>query len=64
MQSDRNLILYNTKNNIAVWTSNTYNKGTPPYQFKYQSDGNLVLYDSKDTALWSSNTYGKSSDVL
>ena len=64
MQSDGNLVLYNSKTNNAIWASGTFNKGTPPYQFKYQSDGNLVLYDNTNKALWTSNTNGRASDVL
>lgn len=44
----------------AIWTSKTSGKGVKPYSLKYQTDGNLVLYDSKNKALWSSNTAGKS----
>jgi hypothetical protein len=33
------------------------------YRLVFQTDGNLVLY-SRNRALWSSNTYGKSSAVL
>jgi hypothetical protein len=34
-------------NNIPVWISNNINnnKGTPPYRFTMQPDGNLVLQD-------------------
>jgi hypothetical protein len=54
---DGNLVIYNGQD-LALWNSNTQNKGTAPYTFHLQTDSNLVLYDSKGQALWNSNTAG------
>ena len=44
---------------IANWLSNSKGKGTPPYKLTMQDDGNLVLYDSTNTATWATGTYGR-----
>jgi len=64
MQSDGNLVTYYTKTNAAIWSSKTNGKGIAPYKFTYQTDGNLVIYDKNYYPIWSSGTYGQSSDVL
>ena len=40
----------------AYWVSGTNGKGVGPYRLVMQTDGNLVLYDSKNAAWWASNT--------
>jgi hypothetical protein len=49
MQSDGNLVLYNS-NNEAGWT--TYTSGAGNY-FWVQSDGNMVVYNANNAPLWS-----------
>lgn len=56
-QDDGNYAVY--ESGEAIWDSNTAGQGTGPYRTTMQSDGNLVLYDSTDTALWDSKTAGK-----
>src|SRR6185503_9365058 len=34
------------------------------FRFKYQSDGNLVLYDQNGTPLWHTHTYGTSAGFV
>nr|CAD1817666.1 unnamed protein product [Ananas comosus var. bracteatus] len=53
MQTDCNLVLYD--GGSAIWSSGTYRKGTGCY-VKMQSDGNLVVYNGSNNALWASNT--------
>ncbi len=53
MQSDGNLVLYNTSN-VATWSSGT--SGNPGAYLALQTDGNLVIYSSTGTALWSTGT--------
>lgn len=63
MQSDGNLVLYSKAQNftgpdienynIAIWNTGTYGSGATYAHF--QSDGNFVLYDSSNTAVWFSN---------
>ncbi|KAJ3692200.1 hypothetical protein LUZ60_012550 [Juncus effusus] len=53
MQNDCNLVLYDSGR--AVWSSQTYNRGSGCF-LRMQVDGNLVVYDSSNRALWASNT--------
>ena len=55
LQKDGNLILYNHKNNTALWTSGTNNKGV--IILRMQWNGNLVLYDKEMNPIWVSHTY-------
>jgi hypothetical protein len=65
MQADGNLALYSVKGknrrtvDNRIWASSSNGKGVAPYRAVLHTDGNLVVYDSKNTALWSSNTSGK-----
>jgi sensor c-di-GMP phosphodiesterase-like protein len=54
MQADGNLVQY--FDGKPTWSSKTDGKGTPPYVFTLQQDNNMVVYDSKGSMLWSSNT--------
>jgi len=56
LQPDGNLVIYRTRDQHAVWSSNTQNK--PVTECVMQDDGNLVLYDQFKTPHWSSNTHG------
>ena len=62
MQSDGNFVVYSAKGangrqqDHATWASNTNGKGSAPFRFAMQEDGNLVLYDSTGRPLWASNT--------
>lgn len=55
MQSDGNLVVY-TQSTLPVWSTNTQEKGIGPYKVIIQNDRNIVLTDSKNEILWSSNT--------
>jgi hypothetical protein len=61
MQTDGNLVLYNTEN-VALWNSGT--NGKPVTMCIMQGDGNLVLYQSGPTADWASNTDGHPGSYL
>jgi hypothetical protein len=64
MQSDGNLVVYNTQE-AAVWVccfGNTAGNGkryyhggntSPPYKLTMQNDGNLVIYDRDNRVPWS-----------
>ncbi|MCU9954212.1 protease pro-enzyme activation domain-containing protein [Burkholderia sp. BKH01] len=54
MQYDGNLVLYNTTNGAAVWSSRTY--GNAGAYAVFQADGNFVVYGTSGNALWSSAT--------
>ena len=58
LQSDGNLVLYDTLNK-AQWNTATNGKGKAPYKLVMQTDNNLVLYDSANTPLWSTRTQNK-----
>ena len=51
MQSDGNFAVYNTDN--LLWAANTNINGTGARRIMVQPDGNIVVYDSNGTALWS-----------
>ncbi len=63
-QSDGNFVIYNAATGKPTWSTNTYMKGVQPNNFTYQTDGNLVVYDSAGKAYWSPNTFGKPSTAL
>lgn len=56
MQSDGNLVLYNTSGQ-PIWNSGT--SGNPNASLALQTDGNLVIYSVQGTALWSSGTVSR-----
>jgi len=53
-----NFTVYKVSGNkkIKKWSSNTKGKGVQPYRLKLKSNGNLVLYDSKNYKIWTSRT--------
>lgn len=53
MQSDGNLVLYNTSNQ-ALWSSQT--QGNPGARLELQTDGNMVVYSASNVALWATYT--------
>lgn len=59
MQDDGNLAMHDTNNPNLIWATNTYGKGTGPYRWILQSDGNLVIYDVYNSVIWATNSYGK-----
>lgn len=61
MQADGNFVVYHQhlSNAKPLWASNTNGKGTAPYRLVAQNDGNLVIYDSDDSATWATGTNGK-----
>ena len=53
MQTDGNFACYNRQNAI-VWSTGTSGKGVGPnYYLAVQNNKKIVLYDSKNTLLWS-----------
>ena len=62
LRQDGNFVIYVSShfvNSNIVWQTNTAGKGHAPYRVTAQNDGNIVLYDAKDTVLWSSGSAGK-----
>jgi len=57
LQGDHNLVLYHHQH--AKWASNTNGKGSGKVRLVMQNDGNLVLYDGWNQAIWASNTADK-----
>jgi hypothetical protein len=53
-QSDGNLVLYRQSNGQALWDTKTYGKNVNRTIF--QNDGNLVIYNTSNNAVWASNT--------
>ena len=61
MQSDGNLVLYNTSSS-PVWASGT--SGTAGRTAAFQSDGNLVIYAADGSSTWNSGTNGHPCSAL
>jgi len=60
VQNDGNVVLSDIKTGKVYWTTNTAGvNGVAPYHLTMEEDGDLVLYDSKGTPFWASNTAGK-----
>ncbi len=63
MQPDCNLVAYQQPKNSAYWASNTAGKGSS-CTARMQADGNLVVYDKSNKALWSSGSAGHPGTTL
>jgi len=61
-QTDGNLVLYQIREMIPIWTSNT--TGSQAGVCIMQSDGNLVIYDLNANPIWASNTCCDSGNWL
>lgn len=61
MQTDGNLVLYNTGGQ-PLWASGT--NGNPGAYLTLQTDGNLVIYSSSNQPLWTSGTNGNPNGLL
>ena len=62
MQEDGNLVIYQIKDQKALWASNT--KSTGAAVARMQPDGNFVLYDWNNQAKWSTGTNGRSGAII
>lgn len=62
VQGDGNLMLYDSNDNIALWSSRT--GGAGGIRAKLQSDGNFVLRDNKELPLWSTKTSRSGANLL
>ena len=60
MQGDGNLVMYDTSNGAALWSSGTSGNN----HAVMQGDGNLVVYPAAGAALWSSGTGGRNGARL
>lgn len=63
MQPDCNLVAYQQPKNSAYWASNTAGKGSN-CSARMQPDGNFVVYDGSNKALWASGTAGDTGATL
>jgi hypothetical protein len=62
LQGDGNLVLRRMSDKKALWSSGTSGKSAT--QFKFQSDGNLVLFTASKLAVWQSKTAGSNATEL
>jgi hypothetical protein len=53
-QNDGNLVLYRKSNGQALWDTKTYGRNVK--QTIFQTDGNLVIYNTSNQSVWASNT--------
>ena len=58
VQADGSAIIYCPKNGgqEALWSTNTWQVGSPQYKLTLRDDGNLVLTDSRQQTTWQTNT--------
>lgn len=67
MQGDGNLVIYSAPDMVPrnpIWSSNTYNKSPyKPFRLMIQDNGNLVMYDTHNRAVWASNTERRGSSL-
>jgi hypothetical protein len=62
LREDGNFVIYVSTHFVdsnIIWQSNTKGKGEGPFRLALQEDGNVVIYDRKNTPTWASNTNGK-----
>jgi hypothetical protein len=62
MQADGNFVVYNKQTGILEWATGT--SAYPGSYFKFQSDGNLLVYDSANAFKWLSGTPSTSVSTL
>jgi len=60
-QNDGNLVIYNKRNNAAIWDSKTTNSGQKALM---QYDGNLVIYNANNIAVFSTNTKNRGNILM
>ncbi len=63
MQPDCNLVAYQQPKNSAYWSSGTADKGSS-CSARMQVDGNFVVYDKSNKALWASGSAGHPGATL
>ena len=54
MQTDGNLVIYDTSRTRAVWSTST--TGNPGACLSVQEDGNVVIYSSSGMPVWATDT--------
>ncbi len=59
VQSDGNVVEYNTSNGKVLFTTNQYGNANKPNTMTLQTNGNFVQEDSKNNILWNTNVYNK-----
>lgn len=62
MQSDGNLVVYQTIDQKPLWASGTMNSGA--IVARMQLDGNFVLYNANNASKWATNTNGHPGAIL
>lgn len=59
MQRDGNFVVYTSPDFSPVnaqWSSNSTEKGQPPYRLVLQDNGNLIIFDANNVKTWSTRT--------
>jgi len=62
LQNDGTFIVYVSSHfcsKNAIFASKTPVNGLAPFSIKCQNDGNIVIFDSKGTPQWATNSWGK-----
>jgi hypothetical protein len=58
MQSDGNLVAYDSKN-VSIWATHTGARSDGPFAAYMQDDGNFCVYNTAGASIWNSGTQGK-----
>ena len=61
MQRDGNFVIYTSTDFSPVnaqWSSNSTERGQPPYRLVLQDNGNLIIFDANNIKTWSTRTAG------
>jgi len=58
LEKDGRLAVYKLsgRSNKLKWSTKTSGKGVEPYRLRLKSNGNLIIFDSRNYKIWSSNT--------
>ena len=54
MQSDGNLVIYDSKN-VSIWSTGTIHDGVSQRRLILQNSGILAVVDATDKIIWQSN---------
>ena len=54
MQSDGNLVIYDSSRKVAIWATGT--TGHPGAFLAVQEDGNIVIYSGSRAPVWATGT--------
>ena len=57
LTEEGNIEIMNEKKNCKIWSSSNNKIKNSQFYLKLKNDGNLMVYNIKDTPIWCSNTW-------